>query len=152
MSNARIDYPTFNKVAVKARDGLLVMGRVAAESGLDRELSELIKLRVSQLNGCAFCLQMHVNDLRKGGTVPARIDLLPAWREVTVYSEKERAALGWAEALTRFGDHEATEAAWKAVRAHFSEEEAVFLTVAIANINAWNRLGVGFNFTPQPAV
>ena len=152
MSNARIEYATFNKVAAKARDGLLAMGRAAAESGLDHELGELIKLRVSQLNGCAFCLQMHVNDLRKAGTAQARIDLLAAWREVSVYTEKERAALAWAEALTRFGDHEGTEAAWKAVRTHFSEEEAVFLTVAIANINAWNRLGVGLNFTPQPAV
>lgn len=152
MSNARVEYATFNKVAAKARDGLLAMGRAAAESGLDHELSELVKLRVSQLNGCAFCLQMHVNDLRKDGAAQARIDLLPAWREVTVYSEKERAALAWAEALTRFGDHEATEVAWKAVQAHFSEDEAVFLTVAIANINAWNRLGVGLNFTPQPAV
>lgn len=152
MSNARIEYPIFNKVAAEAREGLLAMGRAAAESGLDHELGELIKLRVSQLNGCAFCLQMHINELRKSGAAQARIDLLAAWHEVTVYSEKERAALGWAEALTRFGGHEAIETAWKALQAHFSEEEAVFLTVAIANINAWNRISVGLNFTPQPAV
>ncbi|RAI44547.1 carboxymuconolactone decarboxylase family protein [Rhodoplanes roseus] len=115
-----------------------------AEAPIDHRLLELVKTRVSQINGCAFCLHMHSEDARKGGESDTRLLLLDAWAESALYSERERAALAWAEALTRIADTHAPDATYEEVRRHFSEDELIALSIAIGMINAWNRLAIGF--------
>jgi len=124
------------------------MGRQADESGIDKQIVELVKLRVSQLNNCAFCLQIHLNVSRKLGLPQEKLDLVATWEEAGIFSERECAALAWAETLTRLVGHSVPDAAYEAVRRHFSEEEVTFLSVSIATINAWNRLGAAFRFAP----
>jgi AhpD family alkylhydroperoxidase len=111
-------------------------------SGLDYSLVELVKLRASQINGCAYCLHMHSRDARAAGEREERLHLLPAWRESNFYTERERAALAWTEAVTRLADTGAPDADFEALGAHFSEAEIVSLTLAIAMINLWNRVAV----------
>ena len=118
-------------------------------SGLEHGLLHLVKMRVSQINGCAFCLDMHSKEARKDGDSEARLYLLSAWREAPLYSRRERAALGWAEALTLLPQTAAPDADYAAVKEQFSEKEIVDLTLAIGAINLWNRLAVGFR-TPPP--
>lgn len=113
-------------------------------SGLEHGLLHLVKMRVSQINGCAFCLDMHSKEARKDGESEARLYLLSAWRESPLYSRRERAALGWAESLTLLPQTAAPDADYAAVKEHFSEKELVDLTLAIGAINVWNRLAVGF--------
>lgn len=122
------------------------------ESGLDLVLLELVKLRVSQLNGCAYCIALHVDKARKAGVTEARMHLLAAWQEAPLYSAPERAALQWAEALTllRSADAaDATDAAYASVGAHFSTEQVAELSVAVAEINAWNRLMLAARTPPD---
>lgn len=111
---------------------------------IDPELLELVKLRASQINGCAFCIYMHTTDLRKRGVDETKLYLLNAWRDSYLYSNRERAALGWTEALTHVADDGASDQAYDALAAEFNEEERVQLTFAIGAINVWNRLQVGF--------
>jgi AhpD family alkylhydroperoxidase len=111
-------------------------------------LTELVKLRVSQINGCAFCLQFHVNVARKVGVDAAKLDLVAAWRDAGAFSVREMAALTWAEQLTAMAGSPVPEDAFAALREHFSENEATFLTVSIATINAWNRVAGGLRFAP----
>lgn len=115
-----------------------------AASGLDHELLELVKLRASQINGCAFCIHMHTTDLRKHGEIEMRLYMLNAWRESPLYSNRERAALAWTEALTRLSETGAPDADYEDLKAEFTEAEQVNLTLAIGAINVWNRLQVGF--------
>ena len=113
------------------------------------KVGELVQTRVSQINGCAFCLDMHVRDLRKLGETWQRINSLSTWREVGFYSERERTALAWAERLTCLaGGHGDQDAAFEALKGQFSEQEIVELTWAVANINAWNRMAVGMRQPP----
>ncbi len=128
---------------------MLEQEEVLKTSGLDITIIELVKLRASQINGCAFCIHMHTHDLRKMGESEDRMHLLAAWRESSLYSAKERAALGWTEALTRIADTHAPDADYAAVAEHFSEREQVALTLMIGAINAWNRIAIGFR-TPHP--
>ena len=121
---------------------------VANVSARDKALAELIKIRVSQINGCAFCLQHHLNIARKLGVKPEKIDLVAAWRDAGVFSARECAALAWSECLTNLPTSGAPDDTYAAVRAHFTEAEAVFLTVAIGTINNWNRIGVALRFAP----
>jgi AhpD family alkylhydroperoxidase len=123
---------------------LLDFGTSIAKNGLEHSLMELVKMRASQINGCAFCLDMHAKDARKAGETEARLYLLPAWRESPLYTERERAALAWTEALTLVSEKGAPDDVYEALKAHFSEEEQVKLTMMIAAINGWNRLNVGF--------
>ena len=148
MSNVRIAYDTFQKTAPSAQAALIAMGKTADESGIDKEIVELAKLRVSQINNCAFCLQIHLNVSRKLGIAQEKLDLVATWHEAGIFSEKECAALAWAETLTRLADRSVPDAAYEAVRRHFSEDEVIFLSVAIGTINAWNRLGAAFRFAP----
>ncbi len=148
MSNVRIAYETFQKIAPAARDALLALGRTADESGFDKEIVELAKLRVSQINNCAFCLQIHLNVSRQLGVPQEKLDLVATWHEAGIFSDREGAALAWAERLTRLADRSVPDEAYEAVRRHFSEDEVIALSVAIANINAWNRLGAAFRFAP----
>jgi AhpD family alkylhydroperoxidase len=111
--------------------------------GLDRKLIALVKTRVSQINGCAYCLHMHTEEARKLGESEVRLHLLDAWHESNLYSERERAALAWAESLTNIAATHAPDSAYNDARRHFSEKELADLSIAIAMINAWNRLSIG---------
>lgn len=123
---------------------MLALESKIAAAGIERSLYELVKTRASQINGCAFCLHMHTNEARKLGETEDRLHLLSAWRESPLYSDRERAALGWTEALTRVADTHAPDADYLAMKAQFTEEEQVVLTMMIVVINGWNRLAVGF--------
>jgi AhpD family alkylhydroperoxidase len=124
----------------------------AIASSLDPTLMELVKIRASQINGCANCINMHAEWARAKGETEQRIYLLPAWREAPCYSERERAALGWTEALTRLSEGSAHESAYETLKAQFTVEEQVKLTLMINDINGWNRLSVGFGMFVDPAV
>jgi AhpD family alkylhydroperoxidase len=114
-------------------------------SGLEKSLQELVKTRASQINGCAYCLHMHTRDARAAGESEERLFLLDAWRESPLYTERERAALGWTQALTRLSETaNVADDVYEALRASFTEEEMVELTLLINTINAWNRINVAF--------
>lgn len=134
------------KIAPKAYQAMLgVNGAISAHT-LGQRLYEIVQTRVSQLNGCAFCLDMHVRDLRKAGAPWQHINSIATWREVGFYDARERAALNWAESITRLvEDHGDRDADFAQLQAVFSDQEIVDLTVLIAQINAWNRLGVGMH-------
>jgi AhpD family alkylhydroperoxidase len=144
----RLSYEEFIKAAPGACAGLRALGAAVDESGLEKSLTELVKLRASQMNGCAFCVSFHLNILRKLGVAQEKIDLLPVWREAGVHSERECAALAWTEALTAIAPDAASDQAYAALLGHFSEPQAMVLTVAVATINAWNRIGVAMRFAP----
>lgn len=112
--------------------------------GLENSLMELVKIRASQINGCAFCLHMHTTDARQHGETEERLYLLDAWRESPLYSERERAALGWTEALTLVSEAHSLDDVYRSIEAHFTEEERVALTLMIVAINGWNRIQIGF--------
>jgi AhpD family alkylhydroperoxidase len=121
-------------------------------SGLEQSLIELVRTRASQINGCAFCINMHTQDARKRGETEQRLYLLNAWRESPVYTDRERAALVWTEAVTLISETHAPDDVYDEVRAHFSEAETVNLTVLIGTINAWNRLAISFRAVPPVKV
>ena len=123
---------------------LMALEASSSASGLNPVLMELVRLRASQINGCAYCIHMHTTDLRKRGEPEMRLYMLDAWRESSLYSDRERAALGWTEALTRLSKTKAPDADYDALKAMFSEQEQVQLTLLIGSINIWNRLQVGF--------
>jgi len=144
---ARVRNP--HLLAPESFKAMMALEASFAGSSLEFSVKELVKLRASQINGCAFCIHMHATDLRKAGESEMRLHLLPAWRESTLYSERERAALGWTEALTRLSDTGAPDADYEPVKAAFTEAEQVQLTLLIGAINVWNRLQVGFR-APHP--
>jgi AhpD family alkylhydroperoxidase len=118
-------------------------------SGLERKLLDLVKIRASQINGCAYCIVMHTNDARKHGENDEWMHLLNAWREAPVYSTRERAALAWTEAVTKISDHHVPDEVYDEARHHFSEKELVDLTAAVIAINVWNRAAIAFRATPR---
>ena len=124
-------------------EGLVAVENWIADS-FDPKLLDLVKVRVSQLNGCAYCLHLHRQDLIKQGEREDRLLLLDAWRESQLYSERERAALAWAEVLTRIAETHAPDAVYEQARGAFSEDELLALSIGVAMINAWNRLAIGF--------
>ena len=123
---------------------MMALEQTLHAGGLDQTLLELVKLRASQINGCAYCIHLHTTFLRKAGVEEMHLYMLDAWRESSLYSDRERAALGWTEALTRVAVTGAPDADYEALSAVFSPEEQVHLTLAIGAINTWNRLQVGF--------
>lgn len=137
----RID---FLKVSPAAMKTMLDMEAYLAKSSIERPLLHLIKMRVSQINGCAYCLDMHSKDARNEGETEQRLYALNAWREAPFYSSRERAALAWAEALTLVSQTHVPDAEFEAARAEFSESELVDLSLAVVAINGWNRLSIGF--------
>lgn len=141
-------YEAFAAAAPEIKAALLAMGK-AVDAGLDKRLSELVKVRVSQINGCLFCLQLHLDVARRLGIAAAKLDHLPIWRESPVYDARERAALAWGEVLTSQASPEAVAEERSRLEAVFTASEVVLLTSAIANINAWNRIAKGLGF---PAV
>jgi AhpD family alkylhydroperoxidase len=122
----------------------LEFGKDILQSGLEESLMELVKIRASQINGCAFCLHMHTREARARGETEERLYLLDAWRESPLYSERERAALAWTEALTLVSETHAPDHVYEALQAQFTEEEQVKLTLLIVAINGWNRVQIGF--------
>jgi AhpD family alkylhydroperoxidase len=124
------------------------IGAVAKGSELDKELIKLIKIRASQLNGCAYCLQLHINIAREAGMAPERIDLLPVWAEVDVYTDREKAALAWTEAVNDIAHGGVSDEAYAAIHSQFSEEEVAILSAVIVQINAYNRLGAIYRMKP----
>lgn len=123
----------------------------AVAASLEPGLIELVKIRASQINGCANCINLHTTEAREKGETERRIYLLSAWREAPYYTERERAALGWTEAMTRLSEgHTQRASAYETLKAQFTEEEQVKLTLMINIINGWNRLGVGFGVWMEP--
>ena len=127
---------------------MMALEKAVTSSGLDHSLIELVKTRASQINGCAFCIEMHTRDAMKAGESAARLLLLDAWREAPHYTDRERAALAWTEALTLVAETHAPDEAYDDLRPHFSDEEIVQLSVLIGTINAWNRIAGGLHFPP----
>ena len=133
---------------------MLGLEQYARNSGLEHALLELVKTRASQINGCGFCLDMHTKDARAAGETEQRLYTLSAWAETPFFTERERAALAWTEAVTRVAESQVPDAVYAQARRHFSEKELVDLTLAIVAINGWNRLSVAFRTVPgtyQPA-
>jgi AhpD family alkylhydroperoxidase len=141
----RFDYA---KVAPGAYRAMAGLEHYLHESGLEENLLHLIKLRASQINGCAYCLDMHWKDLKSIGETDQRLYELNAWEEGPFYSDRERAALAWTEAVTRVADSHVPDEIYERVRQHFSEKEMADLTLAVAAINAWNRLAISARTTP----
>jgi AhpD family alkylhydroperoxidase len=143
-----IDMPDFEREAPDVVAALRALGKAVDDSGLEKSLTELLKVRASQLNGCAFCLQFHLNIARKLKVAPAKLDLVATWREVNLFSARERAALAWTEALTLMPVRSIPEEVDEEVRKQFSNTEIAFLTTAVGAINAWNRIAGALRFTP----
>ncbi len=149
----RIEY---DRVAPGAMQAMRGLERYVRGCGLEHELLELVKLRASYLNGCAYCVDMHSKDARAAGETEQRIYAVPVWRETPFFTERERAALAWTEAVTELGRSGVPDALFEEVRAHFTDEELVNLTMAVVTINGWNRLAVSFrsepgSYQPRPA-
>ena len=132
------------QAAPEAMKAVAALDTYVQGSGLEPSLVELIKMRASQINGCAYCLHMHSRDARAKGETEERLYLLDAWRESPLYTDRERAALGWTEAVTLVSQTHVPDDAYEELRGQFSEEEVVKLTVSIAPINAWNRVAISF--------
>lgn len=147
----RLNYGQASPAGFRA---MLQLQQHVDKSGLEHSLLELVKMRASQINGCAYCLDMHSKDARAAGETEQRLYLLSAWREAPCYGARERAALAWTEALTLVSTNDVPDEVYRLARAHFSEKELVDLSLAIVAINGWNRLAIAFR-TPagsyQPA-
>ena len=137
----RLDYKLASPEAFKA---MLAAEQQVQRSGLEHSLLELVKTRASQINGCAWCLDMHTKDARARGETEQRLYLVSAWRDAPCYNERERAALAWTETLTQIATHEVSDALYAEARRHFDEKALVDLTLAIIAINGWNRMNVAF--------
>ncbi|MFI7709262.1 carboxymuconolactone decarboxylase family protein [Nonomuraea sp. NPDC049480] len=132
--------------AYKAMAGL---DRFVAASTLPKPLLELVRLRASQINGCVYCVDMHSSDAKQAGESDARLHAVAVWREAPFFTDQERAALAFTEAATRLSTHDVTDEVWEQAATHFSEPELAALVVAVATINAWNRMGVATRMTPE---
>ncbi len=144
----------YMKVSAGAHHALLELEKYLRECGLEEPLLNLVKLRASQINGCAYCLDMHWKDLRALGESEQRLYSLDAWQESPYYSDRERAALAWTEAVTRVSETHVPDEVYEEAKKHFSEKELADLTVAVANINSWNRMSIAARTAPgtyQPA-
>jgi len=148
---SRVEYAKVNPAASRAMYGL---EQYVQSCGLEKPLLELVKTRVSQINGCAYCIDMHTKDARAVGEAEQRLYALNAWRETPFFTERERAALGWAEGVTLVAQNHVPDELYEETRKHFSEAELVNLTLAVVTINGWNRLAIAFRAEPgtyQPA-
>ena len=147
MSHARKEYRDFMSLTPDAYGAVLALGQIAGKAGMDKQLLELIKLRASQINGCAFCVQYHILEGEKLGVPTGKLNLVVVWREAPQFSQRERAALAWTEALTLLSEGVGDEV-YAQASAEFSEKELAYLTSAVASINVWNRFGAAFRWTP----
>lgn len=138
----------FYKASPNAIKGMLGLEEQIGKSKLEKPLVELVRLRASQINGCAYCVDLHASDARKGGEGERRLATLSVWRETPFFSERERAALEWAESLTLIATTHVPDDIWQRVKPHFSDEEIVDLTLLVNTINAWNRFAIAFRKLP----
>lgn len=129
---------------------MFALGAYLQQSNIEEHLLHLLSMRVSQINGCAYCLAMHARDLRQVGEREDRIAVLSAWRETTWFTERERAALAWAEALTSLPDREVPDTVFELARSQFSEQDLADLTLEVVAINGWNRINIAFHNPPEP--
>ncbi len=143
MEGRRIDYQSRPAAAAGLR-AMTALEQAVRQSGLEPRLLELVRLRASQLNGCAFCIDMHTKDARAEGETEQRLYLVQAWGETSFFTPRERAALAWTEAVTRISPEAVDDALFGSLREHFSEDEVVALTFAVIAINGWNRLAISF--------
>lgn len=141
----RIDFYSASKEAL---DAMIALEKAGSKLGIDPVLLELVKLRASQINGCAFCVDLHTGDARKAGEAERRLHAVAVWRETPFFTPQERAALAWTEALTRVAETHAPDADYEQLARHFSPKEMADLTLAIVTINGWNRFAVGFRKMP----
>ena len=141
-----VSYDSLRIAVPAAHAALLALGKAVDDAGLDKRLSEIVKIRVSQINGCAFCVGYHLDTARRLGIADPVLDLIAVWHDSPAFPPRERAALAWAEQLTRAAD--TPSGAAEAPRAWFSRDETMLLAVAIATINAWNRIAGGLHFPP----
>ena len=144
---ARLEWQGFRQLAPDANAALLQLGSAAVAHGLDHGLLELVKLRASQVNGCAFCVAYHVAAAQRLGVAADKLHLVAAWRDAPIFDVRERAALAWTEALTLLAGG-VPDDTYAEAHAAFSEGELAYLSAAVVAINAWNRLGVAYRFTP----
>ena len=147
MSHARQENGQLKQIAPDVYDAVAGLAQLAGKAGLDKQLLELVKIRASQINGCAFCVQYHILIAEKLGVSTDKINLVVVWREAPQFSARERAALAWTEALTELTGGVSDEV-YAAASAEFSAQELAYLTSAIASINVWNRFGVAYRWTP----
>lgn len=148
-TKARLEHWNASPDAMQA---MLALENAVRGAGIDPVQLEFIKLRASQINGCAYCMNIHFNDALKSGVSPQRLQLLPAWREAAhLYSPAEQAVLAWTEKLTLLPGGHVGDDDFAALRNHFDEAQVTWITLAIATINAWNRFGVGFRLPVKPA-
>jgi AhpD family alkylhydroperoxidase len=138
----------YGKAAPGAMRAMNALETYLSGCGLEPGLQDLVKLRASQINGCAYCVDMHSMDARAGGDTEQRLYALPVWRETPFFTERERAALLWTESLTLIAENHVPDTVFEAVRPHFTEQELANLTLVIATINAWNRFGISFRDEP----
>ena len=143
--DARLDYRTFNPEPLQA---MLALEQYIGGCGLDHKLLHLLKMRASQINGCAYCIDMHSLDARALGETEQRLYALDAWRETPFYTERERAALAWIEAVTLVSQTHVPDSVFEEVKAHFTDQEIVDLTFVASTINAWNRLAIAMRSVP----
>lgn len=150
METGKNNHPRINysKTAPDGVENLANLEAYLRSAGLERRLVELVKLRASQINGCAYCIDMHTKDARTHGETEQRLYGVSAWRETPFYSERERAALAWAEAVTQISQDQAPDEVYDQVKEHFTEKELVDLTLAVIAINSWNRLAISFRTPP----
>ena len=147
MSHARQENAQLKQIAPDLYQAVLALSQLAGKAGLDKQLLELVKIRASQINGCAFCVQYHILEAEKLGVSADKLNLVVVWREAPQFSKRERAALAWTEALTQLGGGVSDEV-YAEASAEFSEKELVYLTSAVSVINVWNRYGVAYRWTP----
>ncbi len=144
--NTRLNYYHVSPAAVKA---MMELEGFVKQSGLDQTLLNLVKLRASQINGCAYCVDLHSSEAKKSGETERRMNALSVWQEAPFFTEKERAALAWTEAVTLLSQTHVPDAIYQEIKSHFTEKEIVDLTMAIVTINGWNRLAVSFRMQPK---
>jgi len=139
----------FYKASPNAIKAMLGLEEQIARSGIEKPLIELVRLRASQINGCAYCIDLHSSDARKAGEDERRLSTLSVWRETPFFSERERAALEWTESVTEVAQSHVPDEVWERVEPHFTPEEIVDLTLLVATINSWNRLAIAFRKLPS---
>jgi AhpD family alkylhydroperoxidase len=143
--NTRLD---FYKASPEAMKAMIALEQRIGKSSLEKPLIELVRLRASQINGCAYCMDMHSADARKAGEDERRLSTLSAWRETPFFSERERAALAWTESLTLISNDHVPDEVWQAAEPHFTAEEITDLTLLVVAINGWNRFSIAFRKMP----
>ena len=146
---SRLEWADMKEMAPEANEAMLALGKTASVHGLDKPLQELVKIRVSQINGCPYCVDLHWRDARAEGEDERKLNGVVLWRDMPFFSQRERAALAWAEAVTRLRDQHVSDEEFAEAHKVFNDKEIVDLTMAIANMNAMNRVAIAFHAVPH---